>query len=581
MLSWGFFIDKSDYLRRHLISNNHYGKEDTIKGRWLGTSCENFGVKAGKEVNEDEFKLLLDNKNPATGAQLMMRKNASTQRENLQVAAVRSFYDFTVFAPKSFSILAGPGDVNVIRQWHRDSVDAALKEMEKFSARQNQAVKTSEKLEHTKNFCAAVFGHDANAAKEPQLHEHVVVFNLTHSADGDNYTLESKEFFSRCGYLTAVYRNELARHAIEAGIEIEFDERKTPQIEGMSGFIEHFSGRTKSIQKFVDMCENITGLELSKTEKISLSSSLRVIAGKKSAHIKPLTEIQEISLNALSSKIRNAEVKTVNYENEKDSNIAAMEYAIQHVFEKKCIAPETQILQIALAESCGRVDSLEKFKEDFRYTCADLGIVSLGTMLAPAGYIEAENEIIHCITQGKNKHVNKINNHTDSDKLSLEQKKTFEAITNSHDKFTALTGEAETGKTLLLSEVVNTHVKSGIPVFIFAPSDDARNFLKAYGEKLRIEASQPDTAAPFENAQSLQSLFRRRNAAAEISSGSLVILEEAYSVSLMQFYKFSHLASRCDWKVLFTGTPSRHKSDETGNAFSMILSYSGIKQLHT
>lgn len=618
MISGKSFVGGPDYLRKHLSANDYYEKGRTVKGRWIGTACESFGVKIGNEVKEEEFKQLQDNRHPATGAQLTRRKNTTRATESGRVANRRSFYDFTVSAPKSFSILAITAGADVVRIWHQNAVEVALKEMEKFAARQDHSGQTLEGLEKTGNFCAATFSHDANRALEPQLHEHVIIFNATHSSDGHNYAIESNEFFSRCGYLTAVYRNELARQATEADIEIEFDKWKAPQIKGMTELAEHFSSRAKDIEKLIDKCEQVTGVELSQSEKKSLSLASRGIDWRKfdtlwkesgqgrkwnkeefnfkfagivraasdgglsetttdkviKEQLNSLSNVQRKLLEDISEKIRNATIK----EPVHNSNREAIEYAIMHTFERKCVASETQILQTAIEAACGTIDSLEKFKEEFKTVCTKLGIVAIGSMLTPAGYIEMENEVIDFISTGKNNCINRVNSCVISDKLSHEQKKAVESIIYNNDRFVALVGDAGTGKTFSVSEIVKAHVDSNIPVFMFAPSNGARDVLHGDGIKIRTEFNQADTAKPFENAQSLQSLLYSKTAAMKIPQGSLIVLDEAGLASMKQLYELINLAENHNWKVLFTGDPKQHSSVEAGDAFRMILNYSGIAQ---
>ena len=80
------------------------------------------------------------------------------------------------------------------------------------------------------NFCAARYAHDANRNLEPQLHDHLVIFNMTRGSGGKSYAIESKAFFDRVNYFTAIYRDELAAQAQRAGVEIVWGQHGEPQI---------------------------------------------------------------------------------------------------------------------------------------------------------------------------------------------------------------------------------------------------------------------------------------------------------------------------------------------------------------
>ena len=68
--------------------------------------------------------------------------------------------------------------------------------------------------ETTGKWVAAKFEHDSarpvDGYAAPQLHTHVVFFNLTETADGETHALQPRELYKTQQYATAVYRSELA-----------------------------------------------------------------------------------------------------------------------------------------------------------------------------------------------------------------------------------------------------------------------------------------------------------------------------------------------------------------------------------
>src|SRR5207245_2951435 len=94
--------------------------------------------------------------------------------------------------------------------------------------------------ERTGKFAAAIFEHDAaRPDKEigyaaPQLHTHVVIFNLTKTSAGKYRSIQPYELYRSQQLATAVYRLNMAEKLQKLGYEIEIDDKGAPQIKGFS-----------------------------------------------------------------------------------------------------------------------------------------------------------------------------------------------------------------------------------------------------------------------------------------------------------------------------------------------------------
>ena len=98
----------------------------------------------------------------------------------------------------------------------------ALGEMEKYvQARMGG----NHPAETTGKWIAASFEHDSarpvNGYAAPQLHTHVVFFNLTETKNGEWRALQPHELYRSQQYATAIYRSELALRLKGQGYEIE------------------------------------------------------------------------------------------------------------------------------------------------------------------------------------------------------------------------------------------------------------------------------------------------------------------------------------------------------------------------
>ena len=131
------------------------------------------------------------------------------------------------------------------------SVDVALDELERYV---QARLGGNRPAETTGNWVAAKFEHDSAQAgqriRRPQLHTHVVVFNLTQTDEGDVRPLQPRELYKTQQYATAVYRSELATRLTALGYEIERGKSGQPEITGYSHeYVDASSPRRKQIEE--------------------------------------------------------------------------------------------------------------------------------------------------------------------------------------------------------------------------------------------------------------------------------------------------------------------------------------------
>jgi conjugative relaxase-like TrwC/TraI family protein len=160
----------------------------------------------------------------------------------------------TFSAPKSVSLAALVGGDERLKLAHRKAVDAALVEVEKYT---QARMGNNNPSVTTERFVAAKFEHDtARPDREksyaaPQLHTHVVVFNLTQTEGGKWRSIQPLELYRSQQYATAIYRAVLAEETQRHGYEIEID-RKTgaPEIKGFTKeYLEASSPRSRGVRQ--------------------------------------------------------------------------------------------------------------------------------------------------------------------------------------------------------------------------------------------------------------------------------------------------------------------------------------------
>ena len=235
---------------------NYYSEGDRIRGEWHGRLAQEWGLSG--EVREEHFQRLANGQHPITGEQLVRHQTAreyvNGRGETVSTMEHRAGWDATFSAPKSVSLTALVGGDQAIREAHRDSVKVALNEMEKFvQARMGG----NRPPEATGKWIAASFEHDSarpvNGYAAPQLHTHVVFFNLTETQNGEARALQPRELYRSQQFATAVYRSELALRLKGEGYEIEKGKSGQPEIAGYTReYLDASSPRSQQIQAYLE-----------------------------------------------------------------------------------------------------------------------------------------------------------------------------------------------------------------------------------------------------------------------------------------------------------------------------------------
>ena len=107
--------------------------------------------------------------------------------------------------------------------------------------------------ETTGKWAAAKFEHDSarpvDGYAAPQLHTHVVFFNLTETENGKTHAIQPQELYKSQKFATAIYQAELGYRLRELGYEIEQGKNGAPEIKGYTReYLEASSPRSQQIR---------------------------------------------------------------------------------------------------------------------------------------------------------------------------------------------------------------------------------------------------------------------------------------------------------------------------------------------
>ena len=546
---------------------NYYTQGDQIRGEWHGRLAEQWGLSG--EVGEEHFQRLTEGQHPITGDQLVRHKAAreyvNEHGQKIRTMEHRAGWDATFSAPKSVSLTALVGGDERIREAHQQSVAVALDELERYV---QARIGGNLPAETTGKWVAAKFEHDSarpvDGYAAPQLHTHVVFFNLTETQDGGTYSLQPRELYKTQQYATAVYRSELAARLKGMGYEIERGKSGQPEITGYSeAYLAASSPRRQQIEEHLAK-ENQRGadaaqiaahktrqpkLELSQKEMEERHQQMAESFGNQPAHAVAAAKARETQIEQHSP--RTTAQSSVTFSKERN-------------LEREAIVDERELLRDALRRSMGEATLTDVRTEFERRTRSGefIGVEQKtgrpGRAFTTQEMLDYERGTIQMMHDGQNKHEALVSTDTrravekNHPRLSDSQRAAVEQILASRDQVTALEGVAGAGKTTSLSAVRQAAEREGYAVEGFAPTSRAAQKLAEAG---------------------IQSSTLQRHLAQGEDQGDrqkrLYVLDESSLASTKQMNEFLHRLKAND-RVLLVGDTRQHQAVEAGTPYQQL-----------
>jgi conjugative relaxase-like TrwC/TraI family protein len=541
---------------------NYYTEGERIAGEWHGKLAEQWGLRG--EVREAEFQRLSEGQHPITSEQLVRyqaaREYVNEQGEKIKTMEHRAGWDATFSAPKSVSLTALVGGDERVREAHRESVGVALDELEKYvQARLGGNLPA----ETTGKWAAAKFEHDSarpvDGYAAPQLHTHVVFFNLTETANGETRALQPQELYRTQQYATAVYRSELASRLKELGYEIERGESGQPEIKGYSReYLEASSPRRQQIEEHLAK-ENQRGagaaqIAAHQTREGKLELSHEEMQERHREMAAQFGHQPERVIEAARERLK---------EEPSEKAIGqAIHYSREKNLEREAVSDERALLRDALKRSMGEA-TFGEVKAEFEKRVQAGEFIEAsnrapGRAFTTGEMIGYERDTINAMRAGQKQHsalasfetrreIEKENPH-----LSESQRAAVEQILASRDQVTALEGVAGAGKTTSLAAIREAAEREGYKVEGFAPTSRAAQKLSDAG----IESS---------------TLQRHLTRSEEPHDGGkrLYVLDESSLASTKQMNQFLHRLKNND-RVLLVGDTRQHEAVEAGRPYQQL-----------
>jgi len=407
----------------------------------------------------------------------------------------------------------------------------------------------------TGNLVAAAFTHTSSRALDPLLHTHLTVFNATFDETEKRWkALQAGGMYDAIRYGTAVYRNELAKRVQAIGYHIR-PAKHGFEIEGVSdAVLKRFSKRSQQRDAVVRELEQKLGHKLS-NNAIALAvhqSRAKKIKGISTAEVREqqLAQLQPDELQAL-QKLTTT-VQPVRQVRRFEPENQALNYAVAHVFERKSVVPEHELLGVALAQHLGELD-LSALKEAAKYSEQ---LVKTERGLSTPQILATELDLIQTVNATCDTIAPIHPTYKPADWLGEDQQRAIYHVLRTHDRITGLRGLAGTGKTTALRELVAACAEVKIEPLFCAPTAAATDVLRQEG---------------FE-AKTLQSLLLTKP---KLDERRLVVLDEAGAVGIDDMKRLFDLAR--DASVVLSGDTGQHASVVRGDALRILEQHSNFQ----
>lgn len=575
-----------DYYRQEYANSNenYYTESQEVRGEWAGRLAEEWGLSG--HVETWQYERLCMGQNPHTGEQLVQavtpRESVNYYGDQIVTSEHRAGWDATFSAPKSVSLATLVGDDDRVKGAHRESVSAALERLEEYTQARGggnkPAVTTGRmvaaKFEHTAARPDRVTGYAA-----PQLHTHVVVFNVAQDHEGKIRSVQPYELYRSQKYATAVYRINLAEKLQALGYEIEVDARTgAPEIKGFSkAYLRESSPRSEELRKAArEMKERLEseGATVKEGAGLNQAAARTDRAGKRYDR----AEMRERAL-AMDAKYGHEARRAVEKALERGPVIRpeqevvlrareAVTFARDSAAEREAVADMREVWTDALRHNMALTTyaavraELAASQERGEFVAVEREHMPRETTTDRMLRLERENvqrvldgrgQLAPIMEEGQARRVVERITGEKSATLNEGQQAALWQILMTDDQVVGLQGSAGTGKTTVLATLREATESAGYEVRGLAPT---------------ARAAQPLAEGGIES-QTLQNFLRQRAPERAADVKNLFVLDESSLASTNNLHRFFARLGPQD-RVLLVGDTSQHRAVEVGSPFEQL-----------
>jgi conjugative relaxase-like TrwC/TraI family protein len=580
---------------------DYYTEGQELEGIWRGEGAARLGLSG--TVQKEAWDALCDNRNPATGKTLTLRRKQER----------RVGYDFNFHVPKSVSLLYGLTQDKLILEAFRASVDETMRDMEsEIKTRVRKGGKNEDRV--SGNLIWGEFIHTTarpiKGIPDPHLHAHCFVFNVTFDDEEKRWkAAQFGDIKSDASYFEARFHSRMARRLEELGLPVA--RTKTGwEIAGISpSTIKKFSRRTNqveqaaielrdervlerlkeegySVKKLEDGREIIDQDKLSANEQRKLLRLIEVFSREETLSEKEKSRLgartrerkqKNLSCDELRRKWRDRLsddersglarlAESVGSGPIPDNMRAAKEAALlatEHCFERNSVVGERELLAQALKRSVG-LASLETTEQAVREQNLIVAERDGRRLVTTGAVLEEESRLTDFARRGRGAcpKLGKGEHEFREEKLNDGQRRAVLHVLNSPDRVIVIRGAAGVGKTTAMREAVNAIEANGKQVFTFAPSADASRGVLRDQEGFK----DADTVARLLVDEKLQERIK----------GNVLWIDEAGLLGTRAMVQVFDLADKLDARVILSGDRRQHGSVERGAVLRLLETEAGL-----
>lgn len=548
---------------------SYYKEGSTIKGEWQGQLATRLGLSG--EVSPREYSRLADGKHPLSEEQMVKHRDGKeyTNADGSITKPVehRAGWDATFSAPKSISLTALVGGDERVRLAHAAAVTTALDELEKYT---QARIGGNHAAETTGKFIAAKFEHDTarpvDGYAAPQLHTHVVIFNVTERSDGSTRSIQPKSLFETQNYATAVYQSALTLKLRKLGYEIEAGESGAPEIKGYSrAYLVASSQRSEVIKEQLAKTGH-SGPESAQIAAHSTREKKQTLSKEEalSAHKKMAADFGDQPDQVIAAARHRAQEKDFAPRLNTTAK-EAVTFAKDRAFEREAVADERLIFRDALRRGMGDItlsdvrDNFNERRKQGEFRTVDTPKHGSGRQFTTPQMIATERANVQYVLDGqasmkamlsKGQADRQANSR---DFLNESQRAAIREVLTSTDRVHGLQGLAGSGKTTTLATIREGAEQGGYAVEGFAPTSRAAGQLREAGI----------------GATTLQSFLARKEKPDDTASKHLYLLDESSLASSRQMRAFLDKLKPED-RVLVIGDTRQHQGVDAGRPFEQM-----------
>lgn len=539
-----------EYFKESLRREDYYTEGQEVRGEWQGVGAARLGLSG--PVNQDAFEALCENKHPDTGERLTQRN-----KDNRIVG-----YDFNFHCPKSVSVVYEFTQDERILDAFKSAVNQTMREIETESKTRVRQ-KGADENRTTGNLVWSEFVHftarPVNGLPDPHLHGHCYVFNTTWDETEKKWKAgQFRDLKADAPYFEAAFHARFARQLVDVGYRIERTAKGWELAGVPQRVLDEFSKRTEQVEQ--------------KAKELGITSAkdkdgLAALTRERKQKQLTKAELRELWYKRISADERAAIQNSIRHsvsDTPRVSEMKAMDYAVQHCYERASIVTGKELLRHALRYGVGDVGveqtRRQLLRDEFITEMAD------GQQWFTTHQVLAEEKrLIDFVRDGKGKFKPFAAGayQFQNEMLSEEQRQAVLHVLHSQDRVTAIRGGAGTGKTTMMKETVAAIELADRKVFTFAPSAEAsRGVLR--------------TDAGFANAETVEALLQNPKLQEQVS-GQVIWIDEAGLLGARTLARVAALAEKENCRLVLSGDTAQHRAVERGDALRLLEQHAGLQ----